>query len=158
MREWGIEQIVRDSRVSMIYEGTNEIQAIDLLVRKVMSDGGTGLTTLLLALCEDMNHHVPAKVQFDAQVSALRDLTAALAEAYKTDQELPYWVADDYLRAVALTLLAWAWLEISRTPQPQIPNDDPARWTEPADAMHHWVLPEFEMRLQIIKARLKQGI
>jgi alkylation response protein AidB-like acyl-CoA dehydrogenase len=40
VREWGIEQIVRDARVSMIYEGTNEIQAIDLLVRKVLADGG----------------------------------------------------------------------------------------------------------------------
>ena len=40
VREWGIEQIVRDSRVAMIYEGTNEIQAIDLLVRKVLADGG----------------------------------------------------------------------------------------------------------------------
>jgi hypothetical protein len=90
-------------------------------------------------------------------VVALRDLTAAQIEAAKSDQELPYWVADDYLRAVALTLLAWAWLEISHTPQPQIPNNNPSRWTEPAEALRNWVLPEFEMRLQIIKARLKQG-
>src|ERR1035437_4610207 len=47
MREWGIEQVVRDARVTMIYEGTNEIQAIDLLLRKVMPDGGRGLFTLL---------------------------------------------------------------------------------------------------------------
>jgi alkylation response protein AidB-like acyl-CoA dehydrogenase len=39
VREWGIEQIVRDARVAMIYEGTNEIQAIDLLVRKVLPMG-----------------------------------------------------------------------------------------------------------------------
>ena len=38
VREWGIEQIVRDARVTMIYEGTNEIQAIDLLVRKVLPE------------------------------------------------------------------------------------------------------------------------
>ena len=44
VREWGIEQVVRDARVSMIYEGTNEIQAIDLLVRKVLADGGSGLS------------------------------------------------------------------------------------------------------------------
>lgn len=47
VREWGVEQIVRDARVSMIYEGTNEIQAIDLLVRKVLADGGQGLGMLL---------------------------------------------------------------------------------------------------------------
>jgi len=50
VREWGIEQIVRDARVSMIYEGTNEIQAIDLLVRKVLADGAAGLTTLIATL------------------------------------------------------------------------------------------------------------
>jgi len=43
VREWGIEQIVRDARITMIYEGTNEIQAIDLLVRKVLPDGGVAL-------------------------------------------------------------------------------------------------------------------
>ncbi|MBP6089366.1 MAG: acyl-CoA dehydrogenase family protein, partial [Polaromonas sp.] len=50
VREWGIEQNVRDSRVAMIYEGTNEIQAIDLLVRKVLSDGGAGMALLMTSL------------------------------------------------------------------------------------------------------------
>ena len=40
VREWGIEQVLRDARIAMIYEGTNEIQAIDLLVRKVAADRG----------------------------------------------------------------------------------------------------------------------
>ncbi len=38
--EWGIEQMVRDARINMIYEGTNTIQALDLLGRKVLSDNG----------------------------------------------------------------------------------------------------------------------
>ncbi|MEY2783586.1 MAG: Acyl-CoA dehydrogenase, partial [Pseudomonadota bacterium] len=50
VREWGIEQIVRDARVAMIYEGTNEIQAIDLLVRKVLPDGGASMNALLDSL------------------------------------------------------------------------------------------------------------
>jgi len=45
VREWGIEQVLRDSRIAMIYEGTNEIQAIDLLVRKVLGDQGRALAT-----------------------------------------------------------------------------------------------------------------
>jgi alkylation response protein AidB-like acyl-CoA dehydrogenase len=45
--EWGIEQIVRDARVAMIYEGTNEIQAIDLLLRKTLPDGGAAMADLL---------------------------------------------------------------------------------------------------------------
>ena len=45
--EWGIEQIVRDSRVAMIYEGINEILAQDLLFRKVLADQGTMLNAVL---------------------------------------------------------------------------------------------------------------
>jgi alkylation response protein AidB-like acyl-CoA dehydrogenase len=40
LHDWGIEQVVRDSRVAMIYEGSNEIQAIDLLLRKLMPAAG----------------------------------------------------------------------------------------------------------------------
>ena len=43
IREWGMEQLVRDCRISQIYEGTNGIQAIDLLGRKVLMDQGQKL-------------------------------------------------------------------------------------------------------------------
>src|SRR5690606_2933944 len=43
IREWGQEQLVRDVRIAQIYEGTNGIQALDLLGRKVVADGGAGL-------------------------------------------------------------------------------------------------------------------
>ncbi len=44
--EWGVEQFVRDARINMIYEGTNGIQALDLLGRKVLSDMGAKLRKL----------------------------------------------------------------------------------------------------------------
>ena len=43
VREWGMEQLVRDARINMIYEGTNGIQALDLLGRKVLGDNGAAL-------------------------------------------------------------------------------------------------------------------
>jgi alkylation response protein AidB-like acyl-CoA dehydrogenase len=43
IREWGMEQFVRDARINMIYEGTNTIQALDLLGRKVLGDNGAKL-------------------------------------------------------------------------------------------------------------------
>ena len=138
VREWGIEQIVRDARVSMIYEGTNEIQAIDLLVRKVLSDGGKGLQALLATL--------PATPRRDA----LAEVTTALCQAASApgaSPELPYWVADDYLRATALVLLEWAFGRIAAA-------GDTPRWRAPAQAFATWILPEFDMRLAILRARL----
>jgi len=151
VREWGIEQIVRDSRVSMIYEGTNEIQSIDLLVRKVLPDGGLGLAALLGSLCDGLDPLVVEHAVLLRQVDELKDITEQLVTVAQKYLELPYWVADDYLRAVALTLMAWAWLQINRTITADTFNPHPARWTEPASAVRHWILPEFWMRLEIIK-------
>ena len=141
--EWGIEQIVRDARVAMIYEGTNEIQAIDLLVRKVLTDGGAGMQALLTTL--------PATPRRNALAQTTRDLVAAVAE-HADQPELPYWVADDYLRATALVLLEWAWGRIAATP-----GSATARWQDPAHALRTWVLPEFDMRLAIVRQRLSDA-
>ncbi|TAM47486.1 MAG: acyl-CoA dehydrogenase [Burkholderiaceae bacterium] len=148
VREWGIEQIVRDARITMIYEGTKEIQAIDLLVRKVLADGGAGLGTLLDELAQDTSAATGVVDRFER----LRELTRTLAEAARHDSALPYWVADDYLRAVALALLGWAWSRIEAGLGTDTP-DLAARWQAPAQALHDWVLPEFNMRVQTVLAR-----
>lgn len=156
VREWGIEQIVRDARVAMIYEGTNEIQAIDLLVRKVLADGGQGLAALLAAL--------PGKAPTPAasvRRHALVEITQTLAIAAQTEPELPYWVADDYLRAVALVLLEWAWGQISAASHGERgsePAQDTERWSAPARALTQWVLPEFDMRAAMLRQRIAQSL
>jgi alkylation response protein AidB-like acyl-CoA dehydrogenase len=147
VREWGIEQNVRDARVAMIYEGTNEIQAIDLLVRKVLPDGGTSFTIWLNALRGDLDASQPADDRVLARLVALQAHTQELAKAAAQDPTLAHWVADDYLRAVAVALLDWAWAQISRHATPAT-----ARWTAPAQALQRWVMPELDMRLGIIAA------
>ena len=142
--EWGIEQIVRDARVAMIYEGTNEIQAIDLLLRKVLADGGQGLAALLA----DLATQLPADHAGHARIQRLTALTNALVRATPADASLAFEVADDYLRAVALVLLDWAWARIAATPGAATP-----RWQDAHRALTRHVLPEFDMRLQIIEAR-----
>ena len=107
VKEWGIEQIVRDSRVAMIYEGTNEIQAIDLLVRKVLPDGGATLNALLNDLLADSAWSQPSS-SLQANAEALRQVTAELVAVNAADPSKAYWVAGEYLRVTGLVLLQWA--------------------------------------------------
>ena len=145
VREWGIEQIVRDARVAMIYEGTNEIQAIDLLVRKIMSDGGASLNQLL----DDMKTDIQTET---AEAHQLRKLTQEIVLAAPQDPSLGHRVADDYLRAMALVLLQWAWRRIEAQLNEDMPQVE-ERWLAPAKAFHQWVLPEFAMRCHIIQTQ-----
>ena len=149
VREWGIEQTVRDARVAMIYEGTNEIQAIDLLVRKVLTDGGTGMNALLDSIALDLPKAAKASTAAQARVQTLRAVTQQIVKASAQDAALAYRVADDYLRAVALVLMDWAWLRIEAGVDDSTPNAQ-ARWIHPAKALRSWVLPEFQMRSFII--------
>ena len=153
VREWGIEQIVRDSRVAMIYEGTNEIQAIDLLLRKTLPDGGAALLTLLGELSADLGgdeQALHAKSQLDGFASFLRErLLPRAATAKDAPADLPHWLADDFLRAVALLLMAWAWARIGATP-----GAGTARWQTAQTGFWRWVWPEFGMRVAMMETTL----
>jgi alkylation response protein AidB-like acyl-CoA dehydrogenase len=149
VREWGIEQIVRDARVTMIYEGTNEIQAIDLLVRKVLVDGGQSMNALLDRLQADLPQAAKASTAAQARIQTMRAVTQHVVQAAPQDAALAWRVADDYLRAVALVLMDWAWLRIEASLQGSMPKRD-TRWEMPAKALRNWVLPEFQMRTFII--------
>jgi hypothetical protein len=152
VREWGIEQIVRDARVAMIYEGTNEIQAIDLLVRKVLADGGQSMNALLDTIAADLPQAAKASkanTSAQARIQTLRAVTEQIVKAAPQDAALAFRVADDYLRAVALVLMDWAWLRIEAGVDANTPNAA-SRWNAPAKALRSWVLPEFQMRTFII--------
>jgi alkylation response protein AidB-like acyl-CoA dehydrogenase len=152
VRESGIEQIVRDSRVAMIYEGTNEIQAIDLLVRKVLADGGAGQCRLLGELAATPGLHSASRAAMVDRLNQLQELTRDIVAACKADPAPAYWVADDYLRAVAVALMAWAWEQILAAPQAVEP-----RWSDAACALQSWVLPEFAMRQTIVLQQLARA-
>lgn len=145
VREWGIEQIVRDARVAMIYEGTNEIQAIDLLVRKIMADGGQSLNQLL----DDMKAPLQTET---AEATQLRQLTQHVVSAAPQDPSLGHRVADDYLRAMALVMLQWAWQRIDASLNEHT-SELKTRWQAPSKAFRQWVLPEFAMRSHIIETQ-----
>lgn len=152
VREWGIEQIVRDSRVAMIYEGTNEIQAIDLLLRKTLPDGGAALLTLLGELSRELGGDETSsrvKVQIDRFATLLCERLLPRATAKDAPADLPHWLADDFLRTVALLLMAWAWARIGATP-----GADTTRWQTAQTGFWRWVWPEFDMRVAMMETTL----
>jgi len=145
VREWGIEQNIRDARVAMIYEGTNEIQAIDLLVRKVLADEGQAFYDFLRELRSAMPLGTPSSVRVVQRMGELEEVTRKLAASTTQDASLAFWVADDYLRAVAMALMDWAWAQIESSEIGTAP-----RWALPARAFQRWVIPEFAMRVGIV--------
>jgi len=95
----------------MIYEGTNEIQAIDLLVRKGVPDGGARLTTLFDWMQErlpepDASPRVPAA---RLALDRLRETTTRLLSRIAGRPSVAHEVADAYLHLVAFALLSLAW-------------------------------------------------
>jgi alkylation response protein AidB-like acyl-CoA dehydrogenase len=107
--ESGIEQFVRDSRIAQIYEGTNGIQALDLIGRKVLRDGGATLNEFV----ELLRAELPADARHaEPTLRALRRLqqvTADLVARSAHDPNLAGAVATDYLDLLGLTTYAWLW-------------------------------------------------
>ena len=104
VREWGQEQWVRDARIAQIYEGTNGIQAQDLVKRKVMADQGEALFALLDDFSEsttDARWH-EAKQRFVS-------LTFDLLDACETNPSTEGWVSVDYLHALGYLLYGYFW-------------------------------------------------
>ncbi|OGB72406.1 MAG: acyl-CoA dehydrogenase [Burkholderiales bacterium RIFOXYC12_FULL_65_23] len=145
VREWGIEQIVRDSRVAMIYEGTNEIQAQDLLFRKVLADQGAGLLATLGGLEQDLDRlDSAAAVRARTGLQQLRELVGLLQAGGPGVALQLYPVAGDFLRVVTLTLMAWAWARL----------DAAGAAGQGGTAFARWVWPELAMRQLMIRQAL----
>jgi hypothetical protein len=120
VHDYGIEQTVRDSRIAMIYEGTNEIQAIDLVMRKVLDDGGRRARALRahladeLAACREQAATTPFADALADQLQAWDEAETLLLAGARDDPEWPLRIADDLLQGVGHVLLAWAWARIAR--------------------------------------------
>jgi len=111
IREWGAEQIVRDARIGQIYEGTNGIQAADLIGRKVLRDGGATLTALLESFDVagvDEVYRSELEAAFARVGKALEHVQGQVNE----DPDLPGAVATDFLDLIGYTLYAWFWAEM----------------------------------------------
>lgn len=143
VHEYGIEQTVRDARIAMIYEGTNEIQAIDLAQRKLLADGGATAGELLDSLRAELPDGDPLRAFIDesrAQLSAWLDGVAK-------DSARLLESADDVLHAMAHTLLAWAVGRMAVAAH-SLPDEAAARQARLAAAFVHEALPQGRLHWQ----------
>jgi hypothetical protein len=119
IREWGMEQFVRDARIAQIYEGTNGIQALDLVGRKLALNGGRGLRAWLALVQETIDTSSAAELDMlkSGLGKALGDLQAATMWLMQNGLSNP----DDagaastaYLHLMGITALGHMWLVMAR--------------------------------------------
>ena len=156
--EFAIEQTLRDSRIAMIYEGSNEIQANDLLLRKVLGDQGQAFGLLLAHLHAEAGQGatVAECAGFAGQLAslgqALEVLVGEVCEWALEDVEYPYRAAGDFLQLCGLSLLALAWARAARVSR-GLPEIDPLRVAklETAGFFFSYLLPQAEQRITAVR-------
>ena len=116
-RDFPVEQYWRDNRLNMIHEGTHGIQALDLLGRKVVMQGGAGLTLLAATIDRSIARagQVPAlAAHAGALAAALQRVLATTQAAWSTGQpEAALANATPYLQGFGHLVLAWVWLDVA---------------------------------------------
>ena len=132
IREWGMEQLVRDARIAQLYEGTNGIQALDLVGRKLGQNMGRLLRRFF--------HPVQAFIEENQTEAELAEFVAPLAKALSRLQQSTLWIAQqgmkdpeeagaaatDYLNLFAYTALAYMWVRMAKVSLAQAGGDNAA--------------------------------
>ncbi|MCZ6618055.1 MAG: acyl-CoA dehydrogenase C-terminal domain-containing protein [Gammaproteobacteria bacterium] len=125
VKEWGVEQIVRDVRIAQIYEGANGIQALDLVGRKVLRDGGNTVRALVDRIT---GSEIPLQFQerLREALDRLTRVTTSIVDRAADDPALAGAVSTDYLDLLGYTLYAWLWAAMAEA----APDDDfgAAKW------------------------------
>jgi alkylation response protein AidB-like acyl-CoA dehydrogenase len=124
IRDHGMEQYVRDARIFMIYEGTNGVQALDLVGRKLPQEGGRLLTRFLDPVMEfiDANEDEAMEPFITPLRNALEQLQVAtghIMETGKSNYDEIGAAAADYLRLFGLTALGFMWARMAKLSLPK---------------------------------------
>ena len=119
VQEWGMEQLVRDTRITQIYEGTNGIQALDLLGRKILSDKGAAWKELycemsgMLEAAEKIDYEPELCAEVRAELDELDSVTMQVFG--KANMDFVSSVATDYMNLFGTTIVACLWLKVAAT-------------------------------------------
>jgi acyl-CoA dehydrogenase len=128
--EHGMEQFVRDSRIAMMYEGTNGIQALDLVGRKLPKDGGRALQAFfgeVSAYLKEKSADEAMKRYIGPLAGALGDLQRAtmwLAQNAAAAPDNAEAAASDYMHLFGLVALGYMWCRIAEAAQAKLSNGD----------------------------------
>ncbi len=120
IREWGMEQCIRDLRISQIYEGTNGIQAIDLIGRKTIKTRGTFLAEYLAEIrtfADALDDRLSIKAVTLKIATQTEQLTQHIVEQAQHNADFPSAVAVDYLHVVGMLSFVYMYARISAAAQ-----------------------------------------
>jgi hypothetical protein len=124
IREWGQEQLVRDVRIAQIYEGTNGIQALDLLGRKIVGNGGAALRIF----AQDIRAFAASSLSFTNQLlEALDRLERVsdwlLSQAKRNANEVGA-ASVEYLHLFGYVAYAFMWARMASVAQAKLSEDE----------------------------------
>jgi alkylation response protein AidB-like acyl-CoA dehydrogenase len=160
IHEWGMEQYVRDARINMIYEGTNTVQSLDLLGRKILADNGKKLKIVGRRIAEFVEEEgVNEAVQeFINPLADLGDkvtkLTTELGmKAFGNADEVGA-AAVDYLRVVGHLVFAYFWARMAKVALGKQASGDPFYRAKLATARFYFakLLPETASLIRTCRA------
>ncbi len=115
-KDQGIEQLYRDNRITPIYEGTNSVQAADLVFRKLSNKNGNVINKFLDQVkdeCNSDNEKIrPFISDFNNYLDILKKFSDWMIEKSKTDKDDVSAAANDYLKTLGFVSIAYAWIKV----------------------------------------------
>ena len=115
-KDQGIEQLYRDNRITPIYEGTNSVQAADLVFRKLSNKNGNVINKFLDQVkneCNSNNEKIrPFISDFNNYLDILKKFSDWMIEKSKTDKDDVSAAANDYLKTLGFVSIAYAWIKV----------------------------------------------
>jgi len=159
-RDFPVEQYWRDNRLNMIHEGTHGIQAMDLLGRKVLMEGGRGLQLLAARINAtiDKATQMPELATYaNALGKALQQVGSATKAAWATGKPGDALAnAVPYMQGFGHTVLAWIWLDVAWAALKADATKSIAATAGKLGAMqyfYHYELPKINAWLQVVESR-----
>jgi alkylation response protein AidB-like acyl-CoA dehydrogenase len=115
-KDQGIEQLFRDNRITPIYEGTNSVQAADLVFRKLSNKNGSIINKFLDLIKSETdidNEKIkPFTKDFAHYLSILTKFSEWINEKTKSDKDDVSAAANDYLKTLGFVSVAYAWIKV----------------------------------------------